>query len=134
LREDLYYRLSAATFVLPPLREREDFDWLTQRLLDGRARLSRSASASLRARDWPGNLRELGNALAVAVALCEGGVIERADLPPEPGQTPAFDGEAEALRAVLARCGGNVSEAARQMHVDRTTIHRRMRRLGVAAH
>ncbi|MBB5220444.1 transcriptional regulator of acetoin/glycerol metabolism [Amaricoccus macauensis] len=134
LREDLYYRLSAATFVLPPLREREDFDWLTQRLLDGRARLSPSASASLRARDWLGNLRELGNALAVAVALCEGGVIERADLPPEPGQTPAFDGEAEALRAVLARCGGNVSEAARQMHVDRTTVHRRMRRLGVAAH
>lgn len=134
LREDLYYRLSAATFVLPPLREREDFDWLTQRLLDGRARLSPSASASLRARDWLGNLRELGNALAVAVALCEGGVIERADLPPEPGQTPAFDGEAEALRAVLARCGGNVSEAARQMRVDRTTVHRRMRRLGVAAH
>jgi transcriptional regulator of acetoin/glycerol metabolism len=134
LREDLYYRLSAATLALPPLREREDFDWLTDRLLGGRARLSPAARAALRARDWPGNLRELGNALAVAAALCEGEVIERADLPAEPGRDPVLDSEAEALRAVLARCRGNVSEAARQLKVDRTTVHRRMRRLGVAAH
>lgn len=134
LREDLYYRLSAATLALPPLRQREDFDWLTERLLDGRASLTPGARAALRARAWPGNLRELGNALAVAAALCDGGVIERADLPPEPGRAPALDDEAEALRAVLARCAGNVSEAARQLGVDRTTVHRRMRRLGVTAH
>jgi len=134
LREDLYYRLSAATLALPPLREREDFDWLVERLLGGRARLSPGARAELRARPWPGNLRQLGNALAVAATLCEAGMIERADLPPEPGRGPALDGEAEALRAVLARCGGNVSEAARQLRVDRTTVHRRMRRLGVASH
>ncbi|MFT3972719.1 MAG: sigma-54-dependent Fis family transcriptional regulator [Amaricoccus sp.] len=134
LREDLYYRLSAATLALPPLRAREDFDWLADRLLGGRARLTPAARAALRARAWPGNLRELGNALAVAAALCDGGVIDRADLPPEPGGAPALDGEAEALRAVLVRCRGNISEAARQLRVDRTTVHRRMRRLGVNAH
>ncbi|HVH02696.1 MAG TPA: sigma 54-interacting transcriptional regulator, partial [Amaricoccus sp.] len=138
LREDLYYRLSAATLALPPLRAREDFDWITDRLLDGQARLAPAARAMLRARPWPGNLRELGNAVAVAVALCEGGVIEAVDLPAAPGRLPAPDAapdtRAEALRAVLARCRGNVSEAARQLGVDRTTVHRRMRRLGVTAH
>ncbi|TPE50986.1 sigma-54-dependent Fis family transcriptional regulator [Amaricoccus solimangrovi] len=134
LREDLYYRLSAAVLSLPPLRERQDFDWLVDRLLAGRGRLSPGARAALHARRWPGNLRELGNALAVAAALCDGELIERSDLPEEPGRARAGCGEAEALRAVLARCRGNVSEAARQLKVDRTTVHRRMRRLGVAAH
>jgi sigma-54 dependent transcriptional regulator, acetoin dehydrogenase operon transcriptional activator AcoR len=134
LREDLYYRLSAATLSLPPLRDREDFDWLVDCLLGGRARLAPGARAALRARAWPGNLRQLGNALAVASVLCEGEVIERGDLPSEPGSGLALDGEAEALRAVLSRCGGNVSETARQPRLDRTTVHRRMRRLGVTAH
>ena len=57
-----------------------------------------------------------------------------ADLPDEPGRARVERGEAEALRAVLARCRGNVSEAARQLKVDRTTVHRRMRKLGVLAH
>jgi transcriptional regulator of acetoin/glycerol metabolism len=134
LREDLYYRLAAATLALPPLRERADFDWLVDRLLGDRARLAPAARAALQACPWPGNLRQLGNALAVALALCDGGVIERADLPPEPGRRPALDDAAKALSAVLVRCGGNVSEAARQLGIDRTTVHRRMRRLGVTAH
>ena len=133
LREDLYYRLCAATLRLPPLREREDFDWVTDRLLAGRARLSPAARAALQARAWPGNLRELGNALSVAVALCERGQIEVGDLPAEPGRKPVQDPEAEDLRSLLARCRGNVSEAARQLKVDRTTVHRRMRRLGIGS-
>ncbi|WP_299130057.1 sigma-54-dependent Fis family transcriptional regulator [uncultured Amaricoccus sp.] len=134
LREDLFYRLSAAVLSLPPLRERRDFDWLVDRLLAGRARLTPEARAALRGRRWPGNLRELGNTLAVATALGDGETVERDDLPDESGRPRSDDGEAEALRAVLARCRGNVSEAARQLKVDRSTVHRRMRRLGVAAH
>ncbi len=134
LREDLYYRLSAAVLTLPPLRERQDFDWLVDRLLAGRSRLSPPARAALRARRWSGNLRELGNVLAAAAALCEGEAIDRCDLPEEPGQPRADGVEADALRAVLARCGGNISETARQLRVDRTTVHRRMRRLGVTTH
>ena len=133
LREDLYYRLCAATLRLPPLREREDFDWVTDQLLADRARLSPAARAALQARPWPGNLRELGNALSVAVALCDRGQIDLADLPAEPGRTSLHQAEAEALRGLLARCQGNVSEAARQLQVDRTTVHRRMRRLGIGS-
>ncbi len=134
LREDLYYRLSAAVLTLPPLRERLDFDWLVDRLLQGRSRLSPPARAALLARRWQGNVRELANALAVAAALSDGDTIEAPDLPDEPGRPRADSGEAEAMRAVLARCRGNVSEAARQLRIDRTTMHRRMRRLGLAAH
>jgi transcriptional regulator of acetoin/glycerol metabolism len=138
LREDLYYRLSAATLTLPPLRAREDFDWLAGRMLAGQGgpALSPAAAARLRAHAWPGNLRELANVVAVAAALSEGGVIEPWDLP-ETMSLPALapparrGGEAEDLAALLAACGGNVSEAARRLGVDRTTVHRRMRRAGL---
>ncbi|PZQ47145.1 MAG: sigma-54-dependent Fis family transcriptional regulator [Rhodovulum sulfidophilum] len=143
VREDLYYRLSAATLTLPPLRERADFDWLAARLLNATAeaaagaRLSTAALARLRAHDWPGNLRELSNVLAVAAALCESETILPEDLPETVAAprlaTPAAPerAEATALRAALAASGGNVSAAARRLGIDRTTAHRRMRRLGV---
>jgi transcriptional regulator of acetoin/glycerol metabolism len=135
LREDLYYRLSAATLTLPPLRQREDFDWLVGRLLGGGPRVSPAALARLRGHAWPGNLRELANALAVAAALSDGATITPDELPETvapPRLAPAADDrEARALRAALAACGGNVSAAARRLGIDRTTAHRRMRRLGV---
>lgn len=137
-REDLYYRLSAAPLSLPPLRERGDFDWLLERILARHRRagaaLSVAAEAvlALRAHDWPGNIRELDNAVAVAVALCEGDVIGLADLPE--GLTrrdvPVASGRSE-LAEALAGCGGNVSEVARRLGVDRSTVHRRMKRLGI---
>ena len=137
LREDLYYRLAAATLTLPPLREREDFDWLLARLLGDRATLSPEAAARLRAHRWRGNLRELGNALAVAAALCEGGRITPADLPETLAAEPcaALAGEdprAGRLRAALAESGGNVSETARRLGLDRGTVHRQIRRFGLS--
>ncbi len=141
LREDLYFRLAAATLTLPPLREREDFDWLLSRLiaplLDGRARLAPDAAAALRAHRWPGNLRELGNALAVAAALSEDGLLTRADLPEALCAAPALptplaDPRAARLRAALAESGGNVSEAARRLGLDRTTVHRQIQRFGIS--
>ncbi|HEU0222527.1 MAG TPA: helix-turn-helix domain-containing protein, partial [Paracoccaceae bacterium] len=69
--------------------------------------------------------------------LAEGGVIEKDDLPepprPEAARAPepqAAPGDQEELAALLKSCGGNVSQAARRLGVDRSTIHRRMRRLG----
>jgi transcriptional regulator of acetoin/glycerol metabolism len=135
LREDLYYRLSAATLTLPPLREREDFDWLVGRLLGGGPRVAPAALARLRGHAWPGNLRELANALAVAAALSDGATITPDELPEtvSPARlAPApEDPEARALRSALAACDGNVSAAARRLGIDRTTAHRRMRRLGI---
>ncbi|MGE4480211.1 sigma-54-dependent Fis family transcriptional regulator [Acidocella sp.] len=135
-REDLYYRLHAATLSLPPLRARADFGWLVEKLLARHApsgqSLNQAAWAALRAHHWPGNIRELDHCLATASALCEGDEIGPEDLPETLGGGPI--NEAARLRAALADCGGNVSALARQLGVDRTTIHRRMRRMQVNRH
>lgn len=132
-RADLYFRLAAVTLAVPPLRLRQDFDWLLDRALrmathhrPGRFRLSPAARAELKARAWPGNLRELSAALEVAVALAEGTVIDLPDLPPAPFD-PAPD-QPEGLAEVLAACGGNMALAARRLGVNRSTILRRARR------
>ncbi|MDR3381292.1 sigma-54-dependent Fis family transcriptional regulator, partial [Cupriavidus basilensis] len=85
-REDLYYRLNGARLMLPPLRERTDLDWLIGKMLDAGGKpatvsLSPSARARLHAHRWPGNLRELRNALEYARAVCDDGHIEVEDLP-----------------------------------------------------
>ncbi|MFZ2872822.1 sigma-54-dependent Fis family transcriptional regulator [Zavarzinia sp.] len=137
-RADLYYRLNAATLTLPPLRARRDFDWVLDRLLEryrpkgGALALSAPARDLLRGHDWPGNIRELDNAIAVAAALCEGGRIEVADLPEHfQMPVPASDPRRAALEVMLRDCRGNVSEAARRLGLDRTTVHRQMKRFGL---
>lgn len=145
-REDLYYRLNAAVLSLPRLAERDDLPWLLDRLLEKHAkeglslRISTAARLMILSYRWPGNVRELDNAIAFAAALCDEGVIETADLPDHvirlsgnaAEDTNDADGKDVAeLRAVLAACKGNVSEAARRLGIDRTTMHRRMRRLGI---
>ncbi|WP_280778202.1 sigma-54-dependent Fis family transcriptional regulator [Rhizobium sp. SG_E_25_P2] len=139
-REDLYYRLNAAVLSLPPLAAREDFVWLLDRLLEKHGAIGRPLRLSGAARmlilnySWPGNIRELDNAIAFAAALCEGGLIEVADLPDHlthiGGLADQETAEAD-VRAILAACKGNVSEAARRLGIDRTTLHRRMKRLGI---
>ncbi|MGE8642358.1 MAG: sigma-54-dependent Fis family transcriptional regulator, partial [Achromobacter sp.] len=137
-REDLYYRINAATLTVPPLRERQDLDWLIARMLarhqdeSGAPVLSPAALLALKTHAWPGNIRELANVIAVAAALCDDGIITPQDLPDTFAPAgAALSAEEAALRATLARCGGNVSEAARQLGVDRSTVHRQMRRYGL---
>ena len=142
-REDLLYRLNVITLKLPPLRERhEDVMSLAERFLArfvsdyGRpaCAFSPEAAAALQAYRWPGNIRELDNAIAFAAALCDDGVIEITDLPDhlsQPASVRVGDSVEADLRAVLTSCKGNVSEAARRLGIDRTTLHRRMRRFGI---
>ncbi|WP_432349133.1 sigma-54-dependent Fis family transcriptional regulator (plasmid) [Shinella yambaruensis] len=137
-RQDLYYRLNAAMLSLPALRERQDLGWLIDQLLarvekeNGETyRIDKAAQAALLAHAWPGNLRELSNALRVAAALSEGGVIDVDCLPDHlfagPVAAPSDDdGE---LRQALSDCGNNVSALARKLGVNRSTIHRRLKRL-----
>ncbi len=88
-RDDLYYRLNGAHIRLPPLRERRDFAWLVQRMLEQAGeeagiappRLSAHANELLHAHRWPGNLRELRNAIDYACALSRDGLIDAGDLP-----------------------------------------------------
>lgn len=143
-REDLYYRICGWRQQLMPLRrwpaaERLE---LIQRLLaemDPTLRLTRDAEQQLLAHPLPGNVRQLKQALEVACVLAEGlGWIEPAHLhlpsvATEPGVLPM--GEATSLREqtrrqvqqTLAACGGNVSEAARQLGISRTTLYRALR-------
>jgi transcriptional regulator of acetoin/glycerol metabolism len=85
-RADLFHRLNGVRLQLPPLRERQDLDGLIARMLDAagtqpRVTLDPAARAALHAHRWPGNLRELRNALDGARALCSDGVIRLEDLP-----------------------------------------------------
>ena len=94
-------------------------------------RLSPSARAALLGRHWPGNLRELEQVLDVAIALCEGRVIDQTDLP-EPVDATRRDSEAdEPLEQVMEACGWNMSCAARRLGVNRSTVLRRLRRAGL---
>lgn len=133
LRSDLFYRISGATLVLPPLRLRRDFDWLLERLFRRRAsdglRLSPAARIELAGRDWPGNIRELAHALDVAVSMADGTVIDLPDLPPRaaaPTRTPEHD-----LEALLVACQGNMAQVARRLGVNRSTVLRRARKMGL---
>lgn len=137
-RQDLYYRLNAATLSLPALRERQDLGWLIDQLLarvekeNGETyRIDKAAQAALLAHAWPGNLRELSNALRVAAALSEGGVIDVDCLPDHlfAGAVAAPSDDDGELRQALSDCGNNVSALARKLGVNRSTIHRRLKRL-----
>ena len=131
-REDLYYRLNAATLSLPPLRAREDFDGLLDRLMDdlgqryGQSyRLDSTARRLLRVYAWPGNLREMQNALEVASALTDDGAIRERHLPDAIRQPISAESD---LLVQLEQCNGNVSALARRLGVDRSTVHRRLKR------
>ena len=150
-REDLFYRLNGARFALPPLRDRTDFEWLVQKMLDEGGQ--RGITLSPQARDqlchhrWPGNLRELRNVLEYARAVCAGGYIDAHDLPdglgapmrvsavpvlpPQPDDAPELPPEAMLLMQYLRASGWNLSAVARQIGVSRMTLYRRMERYGI---
>ena len=137
-RQDLFYRLNAATLILPALRDRQDRAWLIDQTLkrvgqeNGETyRIEQSAREALLAYTWPGNIRELSNTLRVAAALSESGIIG-IDCLPEHLMAANADGgsdDGDALRQALGECGNNVSALARKLGVNRSTIHRRLKRL-----
>jgi DNA-binding NtrC family response regulator len=156
-REDLYYRLNVVPIRLPPLRERRSdipalvssfATRLGRRLARPPATFSESALQALAARDWPGNIRELENAVERAVLLTEGSVIGREDLPmeyasdgPEPGEDagPLRERvrcatrrlEYDAIVQALDQTGGNVTQAATRLGLSRRGLQLKMRELGI---
>jgi transcriptional regulator with GAF, ATPase, and Fis domain len=161
-REDLYYRLNVIPVRLPPLRDRkEDVPLLVQHFLDrfcrelnpprGLMTVSQQAMRQLMAYGWPGNVRQLENALERAVALGAGRAqIETADLPPDLQEVgdassssmlslpedgidvQAYIGgiERELIRQSLERTGGNKGRAAQLLHLKRTTLVEKLKRMG----
>jgi DNA-binding NtrC family response regulator len=155
-REDLYFRLNVIPMQLTPLRERrEDVLPLAQRFLARAAheagrRLAfvAEAEAALLAHPWPGNVRELENAVERAAVLARGETITPEDLLLETAprraaaasSQPASDGTLQdcldaaadtRIRAALAAAGGSRLDAARALGIERTTLDRMMKRLGI---
>src|SRR5438132_1454640 len=149
-REDLYFRLNVIPIQLLPLRaRREDIVPLAHHFLahhaaeaGRRLALSPEAEEVLAAHGWPGNVRELENAVERAVVLARGDTIASEDLLLEEraGAAPAADGTlqdvldraaAARIRAALDGAGGQRAEAARALGIDRTTLYRMMKRLGL---
>ena len=147
-REDLYYRLNVLPLHVPALRERRgDIPLLATHFLsafaaaEGRAAptLDEDALRVLEEYPWPGNVRELRNLMERAAILVPREVIGAADLSPWLERSPAGQDaaglrgemdrrEADAIRRALESAAWNVTQAAAALGIDRTNLHRKMRK------
>lgn len=147
-REDLYFRLAQYTVELPPVRQLADRTALVRglwRRLGAHERgltLTPECETRLADHHWPGNFRQLTSTLRALVALAEPDEPVDVDAlpmelrsatpvaPPEQGDLDSITNAA--IRAALEECEGNVSRAARQLRVHRSTIYRRLTEEGGA--
>lgn len=166
IRQDLYYRLSVVPINIPPLTERrEDIPYLALHFLGRAAEISglpvrslgEDALAALQAYEWPGNVRQLRNAMEWVLIMAPGEADEpiRADmLPPEitssaptvlrwekggeimglPLREAREMFEREYLLAQVTRFGGNISRTASFIGMERSALHRKLKLLGVHGH
>jgi DNA-binding NtrC family response regulator len=147
-REDLYYRLNVFAISLPPLRERvQDIPLLVQLFLARSERpvtIRQDALEKIMAHHWPGNVRELENVITRGIVLAPGGVItpdciQVASRAPSSQVSwleavPHHDGywnvihkvEARLLRAALDEAGGNKTEAARILGIQRRLLYEKI--------
>jgi two-component system, NtrC family, response regulator AtoC len=161
-REDLYYRLNVIPILLPPLRERrEDIALLARHFLLKSCKemnrplmsISPAAMHALEVYDWPGNVREMENVIERAVALTDGEIIEKSDLPGDIGgiddeSVPGLlcpkvteDGvdmmliieaiERRMITEALDLSGGVKARAAGLLGINRTTLVEKIKRLSV---
>ncbi|MFN3677880.1 MAG: sigma-54-dependent transcriptional regulator [Sphingomonas pseudosanguinis] len=167
-REDLYYKLNVVHVAIPPLRDRaDDIPALTRHLLDRIAQqpglfaldITDEALDLLRRYDWPGNVRQLQNALFRAAVLCEGDALTPADFPqiaslgdrpaaasgaqstlhngginlfrPDGNLRPLEDIEADVIRLAIGHYRGRMTEVARRLGIGRSTLYRKLGELGI---
>jgi two-component system response regulator AtoC len=152
-REDLYYRLAVVELVVPPLGERrEDIPALAGEFarryghrfgMEG-VRLSPELIDALRRADWPGNVRQLENAVARMVAMSGGGDIRADAFAPANAQGPATEGaltwkeqldafERGLIAEALSAAEGNQSEAARRLGMSRSSLIDRLKKYGLSS-
>lgn len=157
-RRDLYYRLAVLHIELPPLSQRgDDVVLLAEyflRSLQGDNQkvqgISTAALNLLRRHPWPGNIRELRNAMERAIAMARSDAIEPTDLPPQvqkpSAQLPALmpvdgtthasilgEAEHEYLVSLLEKNRGNVAQSARDAGMSRQGLHKLLKKHGLDA-
>jgi DNA-binding NtrC family response regulator len=167
-REDLYYRLAVVQVTIPPLRERAaDIPALARHMMARIARqpglrglgITEEAMALLSGYVWPGNVRQLQNALFRAAVLCDGDALTAADFPHIAGQLVTGrprgqdsegqaagvtlfqpDGnlrtldaiEADVIRLAIGHYRGRMTEVARRLGIGRSTLYRKLAELGIS--
>jgi DNA-binding NtrC family response regulator len=144
-RQDLIYRINTVEIQIPPLRERKaDIELLVEYYLNifrkkynkNNLRLIASTLSKLKTYDWPGNVRELQHTVERAVILCESDILEPQDFVLRNSENYKsdlkFDNynldsvEKIVIRKVLAKYQGNVTKAADELGLTRTSLYRRM--------
>ena len=151
LREDLFYRISAISVHLPPLRDRRDdimplANAFLKRFSAQANRTLRSftlqAADRLTSFEWPGNIRQLQNEIQRAVLLCEGPDVDASDLSvsetrmvPSEGSDTSFtllEGvERNAIIQMLRETGGNKLETAKKLGIGRQTLYNKIKAYGI---
>ena len=151
-REDLFYRINVIRIDLPPLRHRKEdipllinyfiqyFNQLQKKNIEG---VSTNALSAIIGYDWPGNIRELENAIERAFILCNGSLIENSHLPEEiTGSNVSVDNatdmmtvkrisEKQAILNALKHNNFNRSATALELNIHKTTLYRKIKQLGI---
>lgn len=149
-RQDLYYRINTVEIHLPPLRERDDdiflladffFDQYARKYGRSRLKLSKASYRVLKSYSWPGNIRELRHALERAVIMTEGDLIEpelilmntkaKHRTTSNSSSLNIEEVEKNAIIQSLKLHKGNVSLAAKELGLGRTTLYRKMTKYGL---
>ena len=144
-REDLYYRINVMSLELPPLRDRDgDIRLLVNKFLGSDWKIEPEALALIEKYHWPGNIRQLLNAIERAKIMSDGNLIRLRDLPRElflAEAAEAFPGEPQGdelaliqsahVLEVLRREGGNKARTARALGINRRSLYRLLEKYGI---
>jgi len=150
-RDDLFYRLNVIEIRIPPLRERhEDIPLLAEHFVQRICHelrkdplpLSESALQALMDHDWPGNVRELENAVERALVTCRDNALQDGDFAfllraggprtwTPPTNMALAEIEKRAIAAVLKRFGGNITETAGVLGIERSTLYEKIKKYGI---
>ena len=153
-REDLFYRINVINIHLPPLRERMDdlpllvkhfIEYFNQKFNKNISKFSSSAYDRLMEYNWPGNIRELENAIEHSFVLCSSSIIQNEDLPKRirnisantlsqgiTGNTKSFhEIEKDLIISVLNKNSWNKANSARELNIDPSTLWRKIKKYGI---
>src|SRR5665648_300135 len=154
-REDLYYRLNAVNINIPPLRERKDdipilvkyiSNKIGRRINKNNIEIDKKVLEVLCEHNWPGNIRELENALESAIILSKNNKITIEIIPenikPFKSNDPDIKGDREAnslidiekevIFKVLKEVKGNITKASRALGIDRSTLYRKIKKFKIS--